>query len=248
MYTELKEKALRAAWKAGDPSFYGRHKRELDASLSSYASNSIIRFCRRYLDESRLHPAHGIFHCEKVALEAGAILLIEGSAMGLERRQMEELVLCAQIAGLLHDIKRAEKDHTIAGSREAAVILRDVAIEERCKRYIVAAIRNHEAFKEVLDSEDPSARLVSDSLYDADKFRWGPDNFTVTLWLITESAGITVDDLYQGFARQMEVIKSISKTFRTGTGRKYGPEFIDKGIMIGDEIYREIMANRGIHQ
>jgi hypothetical protein len=51
-------------------------------------------------------------------------------------------------------------------------------MEERCKRYIVAAIRNHEAFRKILESEDKSARLVSDSLYDADKFRWGPDNFT----------------------------------------------------------------------
>jgi hypothetical protein len=235
-YSELKEKALRASRKAGNPSFYRQHKRELEASLSAYTASSMIRRCRAYLDESKLHPAHGIFHCEKVALEAGAILLIEGAAMGLDASRIDELMLCVQIAGLLHDIKRAEKDHTIAGSREAAEILRDFALEEHCKASIVAAIRNHEAFRQILDSDDASAKLVSDSLYDADKFRWGPDNFTVTLWLLTESKGITVEELYHGFSGQIEVIKKIKKTFRTKTGQKYGPEFIDKGIMIGDEI------------
>jgi len=245
MYPELKEKALRAALEAGTPSFYMHHRKELAESLASYSANSLIRKCRTYLDESKLHPAHGIFHCEKVALEAGAILAIEGSAMGLDASGISELVLCVQIAGLLHDIKRAGNDHTIAGSKEAAGILRDFTIEERYKGYIVSAIRNHEAFKKVLDSDNESARLISDSLYDADKFRWGPDNFTVTLWLIIESTGVSPEKLYHSFIEKMEGIKKIKETFRTKTGQKYGPEFIDKGIMIGNEIYREMRCRIG---
>jgi hypothetical protein len=245
MYSELKETALRAALKAGTPSFYAHHGKELAESLSSYSASSLVRKCRAHLDESKLHPAHGIFHCEKVALEAGAILAIEGSTMGLDASSISELVLCVQIAGLLHDIKRAGNDHTIAGSKEAAVILEDFAIEERYKSYIVSAIRNHEAFKEVLDSDDESAKLISDSLYDADKFRWGPDNFTVTLWLIVESTGLSPEKLCHCFNEKMEGIKKIKETFRTKTGQKYGPEFIDKGIMIGDEIYREMRCRTG---
>ena len=83
-------------------------------------------------------------------------------------------------------------------------------------------------------------KLVSDSLYDADKFRWGPDNFTVTLWLLIESAGLSLERLYHSFIEKMEGIKKIKKTFRTKTGQQYGPEFIDKGIAIGNEIYREM--------
>jgi len=245
MYPKLKEKALRAARAAGRPSFYIHHKKELDASLSAYRSSSLIRKCRAYLDESKLHPAHGIFHCRKVALEAGAILQIEGSALGLDASKIGELTLCVQIAGLLHDIKRTEKDHTIAGSNEAAAILKDFAIREQYKGYIVSAIRNHEAFREVLDSEDESAKLISDSLYDADKFRWGPDNFTVTLWLITGSTGVSPERLYLGFTEKMEGIKKIKETFRTKTGQKYGPEFIDKGILIGHEIYSEMQFHIG---
>jgi hypothetical protein len=245
MFPELKEKALRAALEAGTPSFYVHHGKELAESLSSYSSNSLVRKCRTHLDESKLHPAHGLFHCEKVALEAGAILRIEGSAMGLDASCISELELCVQIAGLLHDIKRAGNDHTIAGSKEAACILRDFAIKERYKGYIVSAIRNHEAFKKILDSDDESARLISDSLYDADKFRWGPDNFTVTLWLIIESTGVSPEKLYHSFIEKMEGIEKIKETFRTKTGQKYGPEFIDKGIMIGNEIYREMRCRIG---
>ncbi len=245
MYHKLKEKALSAAFEAGAPSFYMEHRKELEASLSSYSTSSLVSKCRTYLDESKLHPAHGLFHCEKVALEAGAILQIEGSAMGLDASDISELIPCVQIAGLLHDIKRAGNDHTIAGSKEAAAILRDFEIKERYKGYIVSAIRNHEAFKEVLASDDESARLISDCLYDADKFRWGPDNFTVTLWLIIESTGLSPEKLCNCFIEKMDGIKKIRETFRTKTGQKYGPEFIDKGIMIGNTIYREMRYRIG---
>lgn len=245
MYPKLKEKALSAAREAGIPSFYREHKKEMDASLSSYTASSVIRKCRTYLDESKLHPAHGIFHCEKVALEAGALLQIEGIALGLDAMEIRDLMLCVQIAGLLHDIKRTENDHALAGSREAADIMRSFAIGERYKGYIVSAIRNHEAFREIRDSEDEPAKLISDSLYDADKFRWGPDNFTVTLWLMIESRGVSPEKLYHSFPDKMEGIKKIKETFRTKTGQQYGPEFIDKGIVIGNEIYREMQSEIG---
>jgi len=35
-------------------------------------------------------------------------------------------------------------------------------------------------------------------------------------------------------------IRKIKNTFRTGTGRRYGPEFIDFGLEIGNGIYREL--------
>jgi hypothetical protein len=38
----------------------------------------------------------------------------------------------------------------------------------------------------------------------------------------------------------MKGIEKIKETFRTSTGRQYGPEFIDQGIMIGNSIYEEM--------
>lgn len=240
IYSALKKKSEIISKKIGDPSFYMKHRQELEKSYASISNNPIIHKCRTYLDESKLHPAHGISHGEKVALEAGAILQIESDLHNCSNADTEDLLLCVQIAGLLHDIKRNEKDHTIEGSIEAGRILSDFPLADRYKRYITAAIRNHEAFKEVIDSENNHAKLISDSLYDADKFRWGPDNFTSTLWLIVESAEIPVEELYISFLEKVEGIKRIKNTFRTDTGKLYGPQFINMGIDIGNEIYEEM--------
>jgi len=242
LYAQLKETALQTACRIGNPSFYERHEKELLMSSAFFESSSVISRCLQYLDEARLHPAHGILHCEKVAREAGAILLVERLGRGLADTDRDELMLSVQIAGLFHDIRRSEADHPIAGSRETERILRDFDMNDRYKQYIVAAIRNHEAFKQVLGSADEPARLVSDCLYDADKFRWGPDNFTKTLWLITESFNVPLRRLYQDFEEKLEGISRISETFRTETGRRYGPEFIELGLRIGKEIYREMCA------
>ncbi len=240
IYPVLREKASNAARRIGPPSFYSIHKKELEKSLLSFSESKVLVKCRTYLDESKMHPAHGIRHGEMVAIEAGAILRIESSSWGRDRKWTEELVLCAHIAGLFHDIKRNEEDHTTKGGIMAAKILEDFDLDERYKRYITAAIRNHEAFKVILASEDEEAKLISDSLYDADKFRWGPDNFTTTLWLIMESSGTPAETLYSNFLEKMKGIRRIKETFRTETGKKFGPEFIDLGIEIGNEIYREM--------
>ncbi len=240
IYPALKEKAAAVARQIGPPLFYRTHKKELDRSLRSFSESKVILRCRSYLDESKLHPAHGIQHGEMVALEAGAILEIESASILRRPERTEELILCAQIAGLFHDIKRSEEDHTIKGSKETEKILSDFDLDDKYKRYISAAIRNHEAFKEVISSENEEAKLISDSLYDADKFRWGPDNFTTTLWLIMECSRISAKTLYSNFLEKMEGVGKIKNTFRTETGRIFGPEFIDLGINIGNEIYREM--------
>ncbi len=240
IYRILKETAIRTGEELGIPSFYDACRQELAISDSSFSESAVIRKCRSYLNEAKLHPAHGIFHCEKVAVEAGALVLVERKSYGNRGPDTKELMLCAQIAGLLHDITRNGKDHTVTGSIEAALILRYFDISEIHKRYIIAAIRNHEAFKEVPFCGDEQGRLVSDCLYDADKFRWGPDNFITTLWLITESSGLQPETLHSVFREKMEVIARIKDTFRTGTGKKYGPQFIDIGIEIGNEIYRKL--------
>lgn len=242
LYAQLKETALQTACTIGTPLFYERHEKELLVSSAFFESSSVISRCLQYLDEAKLHPAHGILHCEKVAREAGAILLIERRQRGLEDTDRDAMLLSVQVAGLFHDIRRSEADHPAAGSREAERILRDFDMRDQYKQYIVAAIRNHEAFKKVLSSADEPARLVSDCLYDADKFRWGPDNFTKTLWLITESFNIPLRRLYQDFEEKLEGISRISETFRSETGRKFGPEFIELGLRIGKEIYREMSS------
>jgi hypothetical protein len=42
------------------------------------------------------------------------------------------------------------------------------------------------------------------------------------------------------FPKGMEGLQKIRHTFRTQTGKYYGPQFIDIGISIGNELYRVI--------
>jgi len=246
IYERLRETAARTAREIGLPSFYRSCSMELELSRSSFAGNSLVRGLLASIDRSTLHPAHGMDHGEKVAIEAGAILARE-SGKAQSPHYGDGLMLCAHVAGLLHDIKRREKDHPVTGSIEAGRILKEAGLDETHRRYITAAIRNHEAFKDVLESEDDSALLISNALYDADKFRWGPENFTTTMWLIMESSGTPAEALYRSFDEKIGWIKRIRNTFRTTTGKKYGPEFIDLGIQIGSAIYADmdmIMGNR----
>jgi hypothetical protein len=239
-YLRLRQKALKTAERIGKPSFYIDYKDELQIAHKLLRTNRLLKKCRSYLNEELMGAGHGLAHSEAVAIEAGTIVQIESRFYNLNSNLVKDVSICVEIAGLLHDIRRKEKDHTIRGSEEAKKILNDFEIKSHYKEYIVSAIRNHEAFKEVIESENKIDRLISDSLYDADKFRWGPDNFTNTIWLILESNNTPIEVLSRNFDENMRYIERIKETFRTKTGKKYGPEFIDKGITIGNAIYEEI--------
>jgi hypothetical protein len=93
----------------------------------------------------------------------------------------------------------------------------------------------------------PEGGLVSDCLYDADKFRWGPDNFTDTLWAMAAFRQPTLRDFVNLYPAGMKNLARIKSTFRTPTGRKYGPAFIDLGIAVGEELYRVITTEFADH-
>jgi hypothetical protein len=239
-YQKLQDTALKIAGSLPQPLFYSRHAAFLSRSEGILKSHELVRKCRAYLDESELECAHGLCHCEAVARDAGAIVLIEGERLGISHSEIEPLFTSAIIAGLLHDIKRREEDHAVRGSIEAEKILKALGMDERSLIHITYAIRNHEAFKATCDLEDTAGCMVSDALYDADKFRWGPENFTTTLWIIVGSRNTPPEALHRTFKEKMEGIEKIKGTFRTETGRRYGPEFIDQGITIGNAIYDEM--------
>jgi hypothetical protein len=240
IYQKLRQAAQRAAGALPKPGFYGRHEAIIRQADDTLATNEIVRQCRTYLDASQLECAHGLCHCEAVARDAGAIVLIEAGENRIDRSGIEPLFTAAIIAGLLHDIKRKEQDHAVRGSIEAEKILAGLGMGLRERQYIADAIRNHEAFQETFDRDDAAGRLVSDALYDADKFRWGPENFTTTLWLMVEAHDTPPEVLHRIFMEKMKGIERIKETFRTATGKRYGPEFIDQGITIGNAIYDEM--------
>jgi len=239
-YEQLQKTAHRVAKSLPVPAFYDHHGKTVRFAGELLAASELLSECRAYLDESKLECAHGLCHCEAVARDAGALVLIEAPGRGIDEDDAAGLFLAAELAGLLHDIKRKEKDHARLGSIEADRILKDLGLEKDYRKYIVDAIRNHEAFKGAAKAKDIEGQLVSDALYDADKFRWGPENFTTTLWVIVNDYDMPPESLHKVFKEKMKGIEKIKETFRTKTGSQFGPEIIDQGITIGDAIYREM--------
>jgi hypothetical protein len=250
IYSRLRQKAREIAESQEPPSFYIDHEEKIRYSYRLLKTAPLVKRCRVYLDETLEGFGHGLTHAENVALDAGAIVQIEGLSLKLNSLILQELVQYAQVAGILHDIRRKDSDHALKGSIEAGKLLEKFNVPKKHRSYIVTAIRNHEAFKKAEPLEDTYALLISDALYDADKFRWGPENFTTTLWLMLESENIPFHSLYNNFLDSIRFIEKIKYTFRTVTGRHYGPEFIERGLTIGRALYRHIseMLSEGYNE
>jgi hypothetical protein len=224
------------------PRFYVCCREPLDLSRSLFDEDPQVVKCRTFVrNELKDDLGHGIDHSEKVALEAGALASIEGERLFLKDPSRREACLLAQIAGLLHDVRRNEKDHAEAGAATALRILRELSIFPEKGEVIVQAIANHEAFVEPKKIASPEGQMISDALYDADKFRWGPDNFTQTLWQMLRSSGAPIAPLVRRFPKGMEGISAIKETFRTETGKIYGPEFIELGLKIGLKVHQLLL-------
>ena len=175
-------------------------------------------------------------HAEKVTVDAGTLLLIEGRKAGYPDEWISAHLRLVQSAGLLHDIRRKQKDHAIKGARYARKVLQKFAFEETEVEKICHAIGNHEAFKDQSSSGTAGGDLISDCLYDADKFRWGPDNFKYTIWDMVSFSKISLPDFMARYPKGMESLIRIKQTFRTPSGITFGPQFIDHGICIGEQL------------
>jgi hypothetical protein len=228
------------------PLFYSRFQSEMSFSQEMFFDNPMVIRCREdvlpFLSDAY---GHGIQHAKKVAIEAGAILLTgEG---GLTLGQSRHLALLAQLCGLLHDICRLEADHAKRGEELALLILQDYPLSDREKGMIGFSISHHEAFAPVEESGDSHTTLLSGALYDADKFRWGPDNFTTTLWEICDYQEWSLQDVAKRFPLGLEKMQEVLPTFRTEVGRSFGPEFIRIGLILGERLYRRLIELSATH-
>jgi len=231
------------AVEVGVPSFYIEHVDDVARSFRLLASEKMVKDCIRIVKKRGDMIGHGVIHVQKVAIDAGAIVLIEGKAAG-DQGNLKRRVLLAHIAAILHDIRRSEKHHARLGAAEAAELLKQFSLTAGECRAICAAIANHEAFQPSQDLDEPDDQLLSDALYDADKFRWGPDNFTETLWAMVIPRKVPLEALLNRFLRGLDGVNRIRDTFRTETGRLYGPDFIDRGMEIGRRLYTTLTESR----
>lgn len=231
-------KALRARLEA--PSFYRLCAAELNMSRSAFFDDPLtLRLQEDVIPFLYDEYGHGVEHAKKVAIEAAAIILVEAGKA--EPQRARGLARLAQLAGLLHDVCRLEPDHAARGAAMSAVILQDYPLSAEEKGLIFRAIATHEAFAPLPADVDPDARLLAGALYDADKFRWGPDNFVTTLWEICDYLEWPVEEVVRRFPEGVNRIRLVADTFRTGVGQTFGPEFIDLGLSLGKALYQRLL-------
>ncbi len=242
MLRELQEIREQARTMAGKYSlrFYARYSREDACSREVFFSHPLIQRLREdvvpFLNDGF---GHGIEHCKKVSIDAGTLALIETRSW-LDVKASKRLTLLAQMAGLLHDISRHESDHARKGAEFSRIILQYYPLSPEELDDLAFAVSNHEAFREIQEPAHQKQGLLSDVLYDADKFRWGPDNFVTTLWEICSCEEWSLEDIITRFPKGLSYIQEVQETFRTPTGRLYGPEFIQCGLEMGRSLYRNM--------
>jgi hypothetical protein len=244
VYLEIRAIARKIVARYPLPDFYGDHPSEVRDSRQFYQSDAAIGRLRRdmtgCLDDDF---GHGMDHAEKVAIDAGTLAIIESRLAGHGEDRVRRDLLMAQCAGLLHDICRKETSHAERGAETARDILETYPLVPEEVRLVCSAIRNHEAFTRLERLPARQARMISDCLYDADKFRWGPDNFSHTIWDMVGYLNPPLKAFVSHYPKGMALLKKIRGTFRTRTGRRYGPQFIDVGIAIGDELYQVLQTD-----
>ncbi|MDX2445781.1 MAG: HD domain-containing protein [Desulfobacterales bacterium] len=241
IYTRIQTRARQIVSRFPTPDFY---KKEADAIASSRKlmekSRHISDLKAIVIEHLEDDFGHGLQHAVKVSLEAGALVLIEEQQMPLSRQTITRHVLLVQCAGLLHDIRRKKKNHAIKGAEFTKKLLQDFPLSSSEVANICLAIQNHEAFKNKIEIDSAEGKLISDCLYDADKFRWGPDNFTDTLWEMVSFLNPPLETFITHYPKGMKGLERIKQTFRSHAGKRYGPNFIDIGLAIGEKLYRVI--------
>jgi hypothetical protein len=245
-YIPIREHARRLVQASPTPGFYVEQAEANRLSLNFYLKNPMVQELRNQVSVMMEdNMGHGLHHAERVSLDAGALVLIVADKARLPAPQAERMLLLAHFAGLLHDIMRREKNHALVGADVAAELLKAYPLTPTEIADICQAIRNHEAFKTTVGIFTEMGLILSNCLYDSDKFRWGPDNFTHTVWDMVSQAHIPLPVFMSHFPKGLEAVGRIRNTFRSEPGRHYGPQFIDIGMDIGRTLYALIQSELG---
>jgi len=242
IYLRIRNRARQVALSLPVQNFYQDYEHANELSRRFFETDPITNAIRDFISENIGNNfGHGMKHAVKVTLDAGSLMYIEGESAGYPKNYIDSRVRLAQCSGLLHDMKRGQKNHAVKGAEFAKEILKKYnGLEPEDIKDISNAIYNHEAFKNNLKTGTPEGDLVSGCLYDADKFRWGPDNFTDTIWNMLECTKTPLSKFISLYPDGIKALEKIKASFRTRTGKKYGPSFIDTGIAIGDRLYKII--------
>jgi hypothetical protein len=241
IYARMRQRAREIVSRLPLPDFYRDHSSAQKLSRQYLETHPVTVELRTFV-AGRLNEkfGHGLEHATKVAVDAGALMIVENESDGHTGNFITRQVIIVQCAGLLHDAKRENENHAQRGAAYAESVLDVYPLDFEEIEDISRAIRNHEAFKHTVEAKTPEGGLISNCLYDADKFRWGPDNFTDTIWSMVTFSKVPVPEFMDRYQHGIKKIASIKDTFRTATGKKYGPQIIDLGLAAGEELFQII--------
>ncbi|SLM31635.1 conserved hypothetical protein [Desulfamplus magnetovallimortis] len=251
IYLKLREEARKIIADLPEPEFNRVFSKEITCSREMLHSDPLLIKIKKELNifiEDDF--GHGMRHSDLVCVDAGAIIQVE---MGCKlddyafsgSGDIYKQILLVQTAGLLHDVKRKEKQHARKGAGFAKTFLSEGGYPLTAKEIdtISFAIKEHEAFQKTTDRMQSVKReptLISNALYDADKFRWGPDNFTHTVWDMVIFLNAPLHEFVRRYPDGMAALERIKGTFRTETGKSYGSNFIEIGIEAGSRLFEII--------
>jgi len=213
IYVHLRAKAREILASLPTPAFYSDNAAAVDLSRVFFNGDPVVSELRDIV-AGRIENdfGHGLEHAVKVTLDAGAIMLLEGEQAEFSEAYTFRRVRLAQCAGLLHDIVRKQDDHAIRSAAVAKQVLSAFKLAPEEIEDVCMAIRNHEAFKDPVDIPSFEGNLLADTLYDADKFRWGPDNFYYTVWDMVDYHCVPLEQFVEqyptGIARLAEIRES----------------------------------------
>lgn len=246
IYLNLRRIARRIATRYPVPDFYRDCFREYEYARRVLRTDPLVTDLMACVgDVIEDDFGHGVHHALKVAEDGGALMLLETGCDESDAADALRSIQVVQAAALLHDIRRKVKNHAVAGADAARPILARFQFSAAEVQTILYAIRSHEAFRPLADPPTPEAERVSNCLYDADKFRWGPDNFIDTVWEMTAFTNPPLSEFVRRYPAGIRTLRRIRTTFRSRTGRRYGPQFIDFGIAIGEELLKIILRDYG---
>lgn len=232
----FKREARKIASSLGAPTFYTACASDYDSSHEHFFDHPVIFRLREDVIPFLYDDyGHGIEHSKNVAIDAGAIVLAESKE--LDRDCARRMVLLAQVAGLLHDVCRLDLDHARHSAETSRRILASYPLSDEDRDIVAYAIASHETTGPVAPAGDRIRQIVSDALHDADVFRWGPDYFVTTLWEMCDYQDWPISAIIERFPTAMERAKTRVAGLRTAIGRTYGPDILERGLMVGRRMY-----------
>ncbi len=174
----------------------------------------------------------GIEHAKRTAQDAGLVLLLETGDMPQE--ESRRLSVQAQAAGMLSGLERGDAEPERL-AETAAMVLASADLRRSERERILWAIENYR--DESAEPPERGAGLVAATLYDAAKFRYGTDILPTALWMHCDYTTASADELRDCIREHVPGPLELGG-FRTGTGRKYGPEILEQGRLVVEDMER----------